>query len=75
MIDSYILQDLVTLGLCVPRACKAPEVQALLSRMFDGGARPLTLQRTHDVDLTLRKVRGVEDDSKWLTEPKFIIVM
>ncbi|KAF4517904.1 hypothetical protein B566_EDAN001858, partial [Ephemera danica] len=47
----------------------------MLARMFADGARPLTLQRTHDLDLTLREVRGVEDDSKWLAEPKFIIVM
>jgi len=47
----------------------------LLATLFDNGGRPLALQRTMDVTLTLTGVRGVEDNGDWLLSFKFIAVM
>ncbi|XP_059482183.1 nose resistant to fluoxetine protein 6-like [Neocloeon triangulifer] len=68
-------EDLVTLGLCLPRSCDPVAVHAMLSTLFGDGARPLPLMRTMDVSLRLTKVRGVEDNSDWLLSFKFITVM
>ncbi|CAB3384504.1 Hypothetical predicted protein [Cloeon dipterum] len=68
-------EDLVTLGLCLPRSCGPEAVQPMLAALFDGGAQPLALQRKMDLSLRLTNVRGVEDNSDWLLSFKFITVM
>ncbi|XP_050448535.1 nose resistant to fluoxetine protein 6-like isoform X2 [Cataglyphis hispanica] len=63
-IKFYTIEDIITLGLCLPASCSINDLSLILKKIFRD--RIFSISDLYSMDFKLIEVKNLKDESKWL---------